>query len=365
MEQTNNNQKEAATDRYAYFNEGDAFAQLWQQAEQGDLKAQKEVAYRLYLYVQECSDPLADCETMIRYLKNLADHGDEHAMFVLGETYYCGYEGVGLGRQDLDESVRWFKLAAEKGNVHAQEWMAEAYFEGHFIDGEPFTEGVDDAPAWLFKMPLERRMDEFLEEDCYPTVIDWFTQAAKKGNLDAQCSLGDMYYHNDCMYLDYEKALKKTIIWYKKAANLDHAVAQYRLGRLYYEGDFVAKDEMTALMWFSLSAKQDYPPALVNLGDFYCHGLIVKQNYGKAIELYKKAAAQGEKRASSRLGNVYADGLGDYKEAAKLYRELAKQGEWFACYRMGTFYRDGKGVKQSDKEADKWFRKARKFNPSL
>ena len=41
MEQTNNNQKKTAAERYAYVNEGDAFAQVWQQAEQGDLKAQK------------------------------------------------------------------------------------------------------------------------------------------------------------------------------------------------------------------------------------------------------------------------------------------------------------------------------------
>ncbi len=124
MEQTNNNQKETAADRYAYVNEGDTFRQLWQQAEQGDLKAQKEVAYRIYLYVQECTDPLADCETMIRYLKNIASHGDEHAMFVLGETYYCGYEGVGLGRQDLEESVRWFKWRQRKAMCrHKNGWQ--------------------------------------------------------------------------------------------------------------------------------------------------------------------------------------------------------------------------------------------------
>lgn len=365
MEQTNNNQKKTAAERYAYVNEGDAFAQLWQQAEQGDLKAQKEVAYRIYLYVQECSDPLADCETMIRYLKNLAAHGDDHAMFVLGETYYCGYEGVGLGKQDLNESIRWFKLAAEHGNVLAQEWMAEAYFEGHFIDGEPFTEGFDDAPAWLFKLPMERRMDALLDEDCYETVIEWFKKAAKQGNADAQCSLGEMCSHSDCMELDYEKGPQMALKWYKMAANLGHAVAQHRLGLYYFDNYHKKKNEAEALRWFTLSAQQDYPPAQVNLGIYYCYGLIVKQDCWKAIELFKKAAAKGEERAAHWLGCAYADGVEDYKEAAKWYRKAAKMDYWFACYRLGTFYRDGKGVEQSDTEANKWFRRANRLNPSL
>lgn len=139
----------------------------------------------------------------------------------------------------------------------------------------------------------------------------------------------------------------------------------YILALRYYEGNGVARNEKTALKWFSMSARQGYPPAQIELGDFYCYGLVVKQNIGKAIALYKKAAGQGEKRAFSRLGYAYADGMEDYKESAKWYRKAARQGEWFACYRIGTFYRDGKGVKQSDKEADKWFGKARKLNPSL
>ena len=139
----------------------------------------------------------------------------------------------------------------------------------------------------------------------------------------------------------------------------------YILALRYYEGNGVARNEKTALKWFSMSARQGYPPAQIELGDFYCYGLVVKQNIGKAIALYKKAMELGEKRAFSRLGYAYADGMEDYKESAKWYSKAARQGEWFACYRIGTFYRDGKGVKQSDKEADKWFGKARKLNPSL
>jgi TPR repeat protein len=358
MEQTNNNQKEAAANRYAYLNEGDAFAQLWQQAEQGDLKAQKEVAYRIYFHVQENTDPLANCEIMIRYLKNLADHGDEHAMFVLGETYYCGYEGVGLGRQDLEESVQWFKLAAEKGNVQAQEWMAEAYFEGHFIDGELFTERAADAPLWLLKMPRERRIDDFVSRKSFGNVVVWYTQAAKTGNPDAQCSLGDLYYNGDCVKENKKEAHK----WYMKAAQQGHAAAQYSYGWDYYYGEGVAQDRKEAFKWFSLSAQQGYSAAQVNLGDYYYQGCIVEQNYEMGIELYKKAAAQNECRAFMRIAADCVDRKEDYKEAAKWYRKAANHGNWLACYRLGLFYQDGKGVKQNDKEAAKWFRKAKKLN---
>ena len=227
-------------------------------------------------------------------------------------------------------------MAAEKGNVQAQEWMAEPYFEGHFIDGESFTEGVADAPAWLLKMPRERQIDDFVSRKSFRRVVAWYTQAAKTGNADAQCSLGDLYYIGNWVRENKKEAHK----WYMKAAQQGHAAAQYSYRWDYYYGEGVTQNLKEAFKWFSLSAQQGYPSAQVNLGDYYYQGRIVEQNYEKGIELYKKAAAQNECRAFMRIAADYVDRKADYKEAAKWYRKAANHGNWLACYRLGTFYQE-------------------------
>jgi TPR repeat protein len=63
--------------------------------------------------------------------------------------------------------------------------------------------------------------------------------------------------------------------------------------------------------------------------------------------------------AQYNLGTMYHEGDGvkqDDKEAVKWYRKAAEQGYASAQHNLGCMYSNGRGVKQDEKEAVAWYR---------
>ena len=75
-------------------------------------------------------------------------------------------------------------------------------------------------------------------------------QAAKQGNTDAQCCLGDFYatgqgvLQNDLMAAH----------WYRLAAQQGHHIALFKLGNIYEQGKGVSQDLGQALECYRLAA---------------------------------------------------------------------------------------------------------------
>ncbi len=80
-----------------------------------------------------------DYATALRYWRSLAEQGDAHAQYNLGQMYRYGH-GV---PQDYAEAVKWWRKAAAQGNAEAQ------FFLGHMYDS---GKGVaqDDAQAYMW-----------------------------------------------------------------------------------------------------------------------------------------------------------------------------------------------------------------------
>ena len=74
-------------------------------------------------------------------------------------------------------------------------------------------------------------------------------QLAKKGDSEAQFTLGVMYYIGDEVKQDY----KKTFKWVKKAAEAGDFRARYFLGDLYFLGQGVKQNYEEAKKWYSLA----------------------------------------------------------------------------------------------------------------
>ena len=75
----------------------------------------------------------------------------------------------------------------------------------------------------------------------------------------------------------------------------------------------------------------------------------------------KEAAALGHGNAHFWLGNVHFNGRGvkqSDKEAVRWWQKAADQGHADAQYNLGNCFAGGRGVKQNDKEALKWYQKA-------
>ena len=95
-----------------------------------------------------------------------------------------------------------------------------------------------------------------------------------------------------------------------EAANRGHVFAQYSLGVIYEKGQGVKKDDKEAVKWYRQSADQGLAEAQYNLGTMYEKGLGVKQNFKEAAKYYRKAAGQGDVQAQYNLGIMYEKGQG-------------------------------------------------------
>jgi len=148
---------------------------------------------------------------------------------------------------------------------------------------------------------------------------------AKRGDAEAQCNLGAIYYQGLGVSQDYAAAVN----WFRKAAIQGNAIAQYSLGQCYSEGSGVAKDMGEAAKWWRRAAEQGYADAESNLGVAYEKGWGVTSDATEAATWYRKAANQGDILAQCNLGAMYADGQGvpqDYVEAYKWFNLSAVQG---------------------------------------
>ncbi len=84
-------------------------------------------------------------------------------------------------------------------------------------------------------------------------------------------------------------------------------------------------------------------------------------NYEKAYQLWLIEAKNGSAIAQANIGLLYEDGLGvrqSDKEAVKWYRMAAEQAEPRAQYYLGTAFEEGRGIPQDYKEAAKNYRLA-------
>ena len=191
----------------------------------------------------------------------------------------------------------------------------------------------------------------------YTTAVSILKPLAKKGNADAQNTLGYLYAQGWGVERNYEEALR----WYQKAVSQGHAKAQTNLGDLYADGNGVEQDNAKAASLYLLAAKQGNANAQVRLGALYDKGVGVQRDYSTAARWYRKAAEQGHPIAQGLLGAMYAKGEGvkqDYSLAMRWYRKSAEQGEPLSQYNLGHMYEHGEGVAPNKAEAIKWYRMA-------
>ncbi|MBN1865465.1 MAG: SEL1-like repeat protein, partial [Victivallales bacterium] len=196
-----------------------------------------------------------------------------------------------------------------------------------------------------------------------PSANEWakaeqaMLKAARHGEAEAQCFLGDMYFEGNGV----SKNLSEAFLWYRKAAELGLAVAQNNLGVMYANGKGLAKDEAQAAVWYRKAAEQGLAMAQSNLGSMYFDGRGVAKDEAQAAVWYRKAAEKGSDIAQFNLGNMYSDGCGVAKDEVQAffwYCKAAKQGLAMAQNSLGSMYSDGRGVAKDEAHAVFWCREA-------
>lgn len=161
-------------------------------------------------------------------LLQAANAGYEHSQNLVG---YCYSEGLGV-KKNLKLALFWFQAAAEEGkHKEALFNLAVAYERGQGT-------AIDLRKAFA----------------CY-------RQAAKLGDVSAQCNLGVAYLEG----LGTRQNLSLGIRWIKRAAQKDDEKAQYNLAQAYRKGEGVGKDQSLARHWFKKAAKNGHKKAAAAL----------------------------------------------------------------------------------------------------
>ena len=174
--------------------------------------------WELWQFIQDKRYPLELRDQWVERLEQMAEQGDTHAQFAMGQ--FCR-DGP-LLIPDSQKAKRWFTLAAEQGMPEAQ------YALGKLLLSE--DPEVHDPEEGL------RRL----------------RRAAQKGSTYAAYRLGKEYLTGK----HAPKSGENSVHWLHLSAKRGNPFAQYMLGKLYLEGKAVPRDQEQAVQWFWRSAAQ-------------------------------------------------------------------------------------------------------------
>ena len=174
--------------------------------------------WELRQIIQNEAIPLADRGQAVEGLERVAERGDAHAQYLMGQLYRDGP----LLIPDNQKAKHWLTQAAKQGLPEAQ------YALGILLLSDDWE---------------VRDLDE---------GIRWLKEAAENGNQWAAYRLGKEYLTGEAVTKDTSKAAE----WFTRSAEAGNQYAQYMLGKLCLTGQGVAQDQAQAMDWFSRSAAQ-------------------------------------------------------------------------------------------------------------
>ena len=193
----------------------------------------------LRMDVQDEYSSLAERDDAVESMRELAENGDIHAQYFMGELYRDGP----LLPPDWVMARYWFDKAAKQGYAAAQYALGKLYLS-------------DDASVHDPELGIQ-----------------WLEYAAYNGNHDASYRLGKEYLKGESVRRDTRKAMDH-IYTSAQAGNLH---AQYLLGKLLLQGKVVERDKEAGIQWLSQAAEQ---------GHSYAQYLLERQSASTAPEVF-------------------------------------------------------------------------------
>jgi len=211
--------------------------------------------WTLRMDVQDEYSSLAERDDAVESMRELAENGDIHAQYFMGELYRDGP----LLPPDWVMARYWFDKAAKQGYAAAQYALGKLYLS-------------DDASVHDPELGIQ-----------------WLEYAAYNGNHDASYRLGKEYLKGESVRRDTRKAMDH-IYTSAQAGNLH---AQYLLGKLLLQGKAVERDKEAGIQWLSQAAEQ---------GHSYAQCLLERQSASTAPEVFLAVT-----RLLHHMANIFQD----------------------------------------------------------
>ena len=229
-------------------------------------------------------------------------------------------------KTDIPKAIKWLKMLANNSNLQLKDEAAFKLCALNLYGTGGIEINYEEALLWCRKSGLENH------------------------NTDGLANLAYMYING----LGIKKNVSMAIDYYKNAANKGSIPAQISLGRVYSTGKDLTPDYEEALYWFSKASSQHNALAQFYLAQMYEYGTGVEKNPQKAFELYQESANSGEPQSQYMLGRWYQYSTDPKLDlAAKWYHKAAKQNNTDAMMAIAEMYRS-----QNAKEMILWYLRA-------
>ena len=224
-------------------------------AEQGDARA--EYIMGKFSESGEASVIEQNNDAAYSWFLKAAEKGHKGARLSLG--YLC-YKRDQLPNNQT-EAKKWFMLAAKEGNAEAQLFLGQIYLlENNYQEALYWHElaAHQKNPVALYNLGY-LHFNGLGTEKNRDKGIEFYTQAAYKGDVKAMSILGNLFFDSN----DSPKGVK----WTLKAAIQGEALAQLRLGHIFNQKEkhFISKNISEAKKWYSKAAEQGNQEAVAFL----------------------------------------------------------------------------------------------------
>jgi TPR repeat protein len=190
---------------------------------------------------------------LIQYFQFLAKREDVEAQMSLGHFYY-------YFDRDKTRALNYLQKAAKAGNGNALAFLGKIHSEG----SHPFNKSNEIA-------------------------LQYFREAAEKGNPIGQSGLGLMYLYGRGVYKNHLKAFE----YFLQSARQGWVEGQLYLGLMYLNGLSVNRNYQLAFKYFTLASKSNHLLGFFNLAQMFASGLGIKKSCTTAVQLFKKVAERG------------------------------------------------------------------------
>ena len=333
-----------------------SISELQQQATQGDVQAQFDLAY-----CYACGAGIeVNRELALDWLTKAAELDLADAQLALGYYYIGDLLGLvndeygpeefhkkifkengfrnplylaaflnGFENADVELGFKWLLQAAEQDSAEAQYWLACCYDQGVGLEQcdelafKWFKKAADQSYIEAFERVTHCYLEGKGVEKSYKCAYEYYEKAADQGKAGAKEWLDEQSVKFASINnLDNDEFAKNDGLacwWLTKAAEQGVAEAQYRLARRYFKGEGVKKDYEIGMKWLTEAAVENKHPAANQwLADAYLRLAFpylvgktgVEECYKFAFEWCTKEVDGGSAEASLCLGILYMLGKG-------------------------------------------------------
>jgi len=297
-------------------------------------------------------------------LIELAQEGDADALYQLGLIYEQDTTKIELDYAVLDRTIDNYQLAASRGHLDAQSRLAMLIFR--YRPGSNWTEhNTVEVGTYYYNSTTHvstwEKPDELKAEDRLRRLFSELTEILKSDNDadgGAAYILAAMYEVGRGVAQDVATSLE----FYEQAVKKGNRNAQTRVGLMCTRGPMrPAGDGFRGLELVQLAADQGDTKALAALGSWYQHGTVVPKDYLKAVEYYTRAKELGYEGAEFCLGKLYYyadEPTRDLRRGLDHFLLGAEQGDPEAQWICGQIYSKGQEVKQDLKLAAEYYQRS-------